>query len=204
MMSGTSTFHKKCLWENPGITFFASTISLACLARWYMSISAKTLCKISNGVSTGKCPCRFPDKSCTSAIGAGTLFVLYDRHVLLTIYHLSYYLLFLPPKVLVLLFNEKQSWIIYFSNSGLTIYGLGNWKMPFGRFPVLPAFYNCIYRLDRICRNELAVKTIFLWQRQPHVVTEYILFICIKILTEQRIFLLSTLQIIPFCRKFIA
>ena len=131
-------------------------------------------------------------------------FVLYDRHVLLTIYYLSYYLLFLPPKVLVLLFNEKQSWIIYFSNSGLTIYGLGTWKMPFGRFPVVPAFYNCIYRLDRICRNELAVKPIFLWQRQPHVVTEYILFICIKILTEQRIFLLSTLQIIPFCRKFIA
>ena len=74
-----------------------------------MSISAKTLCKISNGVSTGKCPGRFPDESCTSAIGAGTLFVLYDRHVLLTIYYLSYYLLFLPPKVLVLLFNEKQS-----------------------------------------------------------------------------------------------
>ena len=70
-----------------------------------MSISAKTLHKISNGTSTGKCPGRVPDEPYTSETGTVThLYFTTDMYCLVST---QIDAIFLRPKVLSLLSNEK-------------------------------------------------------------------------------------------------
>ena len=85
-------FTKKCLLENPGITLFTSRISLDFLARWYMSISAKTLRKVSKFYINWEMSCQGSRWAMYISNWCWNIFILYSIHVLLAIYLNWWYL----------------------------------------------------------------------------------------------------------------